>query len=356
MSASHHEWLLSQLPEWEREGLLTPEAAVVLRERTQTAGARGGQLGLFIFGAIGSLLVGGGIIALLAHNWDDLPRWARLVFAFIPMAAGQVLAAWALKKGASMADWVRECVAVFLAIGAGTALAIVSQVYSMGGSWETFLMAWCLLSAPVMWLLRSTTVASLYLIGISVWAQRNNNWWGYHQSVDWGWYSLLLIPLLGWWPGLQWRPLQAPPLGFRWVAAICLLVFVASGGASDHMDLTLALGAVYVLLPETETRLSRRPFVVVGSLVLLVWGFLFSWAESHGRDIHDHPPLASMLPFLLLAVLAVALAVPAVRARRWAVLALASITLMPLFAAVVPVAALWLVASLQLMLIGVLMV
>ena len=358
MSASHHDWLVAQLPEWEREGLITAESASVLKQRAQAAGARGGQLGLVIFGAIGSLLVAGGIIALLAHNWDDLPRWARLVLAFTPMAVGQVLTAWVLQRGPAIADWIRESVAAFFAIGTGTTLAMVSQIYNMGGRWETFLVAWCLLSVPVMWLLRSGLVASLYLIGITIWVQSQNHWWDERYSLETlPWYPLLLLLLLGWWPGPQWRTPPAMPLGFRWIAAPCLMSVMMS--AADYRDLMtpLALAAVFVLLPDSEKRVSRRPFLFVGSLLLLGCALFLHFnsgrSEHYSDSSHSSPVI--VLDWVLLA-LAVILAVPAVKQRRWAVLGIASVVLLPFIGSVVGDNTLWLIATVQLVGIGILMV
>jgi hypothetical protein len=373
VASSHHEWLLSQLPEWEREGLLTAESAAVLRQRAQAAVARGGQLGLVIFGGLGAVLVAGGVIALLAHNWDALPRWVRLILAFAPMLAGQALAAWVVRGGAAIAAWIREAVAVFLALSAGTCLAIVAQIYSMGGEWETLLLAWCLLAVPVLWLLRSDLLATLYVIGISVWVQASSEWWGGHlQSERWFWYPLLLVPLLGWWPGTKWRDIQAPPLGFRWVAALCFMMDTAARSHFPEMPSLLSLSAVYVLLPEPEGSLWRRPFAVTGSLVLASWGLALcdrSWYIEGAGELF-------MIQHLwILAVFIIALAVPAVRRRRWASLALASVVLLPLppymlhpgwhqrvssgpplpFHAFLG-ANLWIIAGLQLVLTGVLMV
>src|SRR5690606_8014917 len=84
MSAARQRWLLEQIPDWEREGLLTAEAAGRLRERYALDGSRPG-LGQILLGALGALLIGSGLIAILGHNWDDFSRPVRLLCAFLPL-------------------------------------------------------------------------------------------------------------------------------------------------------------------------------------------------------------------------------------------------------------------------------
>jgi len=67
MSASRNRWLLEQLPLWEGEGLLTAEAARTLRAR-HAVEAAGPGLGQIMMGALGALLLGSGLIAVIGHN------------------------------------------------------------------------------------------------------------------------------------------------------------------------------------------------------------------------------------------------------------------------------------------------
>ena len=48
-----------------------------------------------IFGIIGAVLVSLGLILIMAHNWDRMSRWLKLVIAFSPLVIGQVLCAYA---------------------------------------------------------------------------------------------------------------------------------------------------------------------------------------------------------------------------------------------------------------------
>nr|MBP6695882.1 DUF2157 domain-containing protein [Saprospiraceae bacterium] len=49
-----------------------------------------------VFGILGAILVGLGIILIIAHNWDHLSRLVKTVIVFIPMAISQILCGYTL--------------------------------------------------------------------------------------------------------------------------------------------------------------------------------------------------------------------------------------------------------------------
>jgi len=209
-----------------------------------------------------------------------------------------------------------------------------------------------------MWLLRSDMVASLYLIGITIWVQSQNHWWDNHYAWEaLVWYPLLLVLLLVWWPGPQWRTPRALPLSFRWIAALCLISVIMS--AADYRDLMtpLALAAVFVLLPDQEKRTSRRPFLFVGSCLLLGCALFLNFNSGRSDHYSDSSKSSPVIVLdLALLALAVVLAVPAVKQRRWAVLGIASIVLLPFIGSMADDHTVWLIATLQVVGCGILMV
>ena len=55
--------------------------------------------------------MGGGIILLVAHNWDFLTRPVRCAIAFAPLVLSQALAIFVLLRRNESAPW-RECAAI----------------------------------------------------------------------------------------------------------------------------------------------------------------------------------------------------------------------------------------------------
>lgn len=165
----HVAWLYSQLPDLARDGLIPPESVAKLRERYGAIEQSGPSRAIILFGVLGAALIGGGIILLLAHNWDDLSRVARTVLSFAPMLIGQALCGWTLARRPESVAW-REGSGTFLTLAIGSSIALVAQTYHIGGSFEDFLLSWALLALPIAYLMRATLPALLYLIAIAAWA------------------------------------------------------------------------------------------------------------------------------------------------------------------------------------------
>jgi uncharacterized membrane protein len=350
MNTSHHRWLLEQLPQWERDGLLTTDAARTLRERhTAQQEAADSQPGIaqIIMGSLGALLIGAGLIAVIGYNWDDFSRPVRLLFAFLPLLVTQIASFRVLQRGDAAAAWVRETTALLQALATGACIAIVSQIYNLGGEWPDFLFWWMLLSLPLVWVMRSQAVAIFYLVAIAVWSvnqvEHGKPW---HDSPQL--YPVLLLGLLPFWPG--WPQKQALSLSVRWVMTISAIFGLCAAAVfvceeSGHflsfkfetaMWLWTLTAAAFVLLPLTQAAFEeptrRKPQVVLGSLWLFGYGLAATF-----RDISDEVTggmkHALHLPWCwgLLAVLAVFVLL-ALKRRRWAVLSIASISLLPLLA------------------------
>jgi hypothetical protein len=165
------EWLREELPALVEKGVLTADAAERLRGHySEAEAAQEGRnwIGL-VFSVLGALLVGAGIILLLAYNWTDMPRPVRAVLAFVPLLAGQIGAGrviWLSRDGpASREGW-----GLFLALSVGACIALISQTYHLGGEFDTFLLVWMILCLPLALLLRAVLPAILCIAGFTWWA------------------------------------------------------------------------------------------------------------------------------------------------------------------------------------------
>ncbi|MFT4806136.1 MAG: putative membrane protein, partial [Psychroserpens sp.] len=121
-----------------------------------------------VFGVLGSLLVGLGIILILAHNWDNFPRGAKTILAFLPLVIGQCFVVFSILKKKSVA-W-KEASGTFLFFTIGSSIALVSQIYNIPGNLSTYILTWIILSLPLIYLLKSNAVAILNMICITYYA------------------------------------------------------------------------------------------------------------------------------------------------------------------------------------------
>ena len=259
-----------------------------------------------IFGVLGSLLVGLGLILIVAHNWDIFSRTTRTIWAFIPLLIGQFFVGFSLlkRKGKS---W-REASATFLIISIGVTISLVSQIYNIPGSFSTFLLSWILLAAPVLYLMRSYAAALIYLFMITIYAIEVGYFTG--SKIPW-----LYIPLLLW--AIPYYLIQLKKnaaknsLGIlNWLFPISLaIVLGAFIPNSEHLALliyTLLFGTLYLVSKFplfSKQKLITNGYAAVGSLgtvcTLSFGTFMGFWESSYHQIIHT-PSLLIVISGILL--------------------------------------------------------
>ncbi len=146
---------------------------------------------MMVFGLLGAILFGLGIISILAHNWDDFTRDTKAVISFIPVILGQLVVLYVLLKRFDQNVW-RESSTVLLFFGVGASIALVAQVYNIPGNTATFVLTWLALVAPLIYVMNSS-ITSLLFIGLLTY-YANIFEWGldYNRILYW---AFLLIPL-----------------------------------------------------------------------------------------------------------------------------------------------------------------
>jgi len=121
---------------------------------------------LSVFGVLGSVLVGLGIILIFAHNWDDFSRTTKTLLAFLPLVVFQGLTAYTLI--AKKSNVWKEAAGTLLFFAVGASIALVAQIYNLPGNMGSFLITWVVLCLPLVYILRSNTLAVLHLV-LSTW-------------------------------------------------------------------------------------------------------------------------------------------------------------------------------------------
>lgn len=150
------------LPEWVKEGLITPEQARNIDQWLLKRNS-GGPSVLVILSIIGALLTGIGIILIVAHNWDYLPHAVRLAFAMLPSVVFTALKLYALFRKPESAAW-RESSSLLQILSFGASISLLSQIYQLGGSLESFLVSWLALATPTLFYGKSSSALPLYLV------------------------------------------------------------------------------------------------------------------------------------------------------------------------------------------------
>ena len=160
------------IPELLKAGVITKEIAHKIKEhyKKSTVESKPPPVSnyklLVVFGILGAILVGLGVILIIAHNWDELSRATKTFLAFLPLILGQGLCLFTLLKKANSMAWVESC-STFLFLAVGACISMISQIYNISGDGSSFILTWVLLCLPICYIMKSSMASILYLIGIN---------------------------------------------------------------------------------------------------------------------------------------------------------------------------------------------
>ncbi len=155
---------LKELPGLIRHGVIDEAAAVRIERFYEKQSTHRTSRLLIIFGILGALLVGLGIILIVAHNWDSFSKTSRLIFAALPLLISQIVATVLVIRGSQSVAF-REGTAAFIILSTGAIISLVSQIYNIQGDLGKFLFVWTLLAVPCVYVLESSVASMLAWIG-----------------------------------------------------------------------------------------------------------------------------------------------------------------------------------------------
>lgn len=280
--------LLRALPELIAAGIIDHETAERIRTYyDQKEGSSPNRL-FIVFGILGGLLVGMGIILILAHNWDDLPRLTKVIIGLLPLVIGQALTGWLILKPVDDRAW-REGVAAFLFCAIGVSIAIVSQAYNIEGNLADYLLTWMVLSVPVIYVLGSGIAVMLCLGGIT-WYACELSYFTYLGTDAAPMYWLVLAAIIPYCYYTFVRPQRKNNfyVVISWLFVISLSICLATVAENTGRLFVIAYISMYslfVMAGESELfktgRVLSNSFLVSGSLgvvsILLTSSFVDFW-------------------------------------------------------------------------------
>ena len=284
----HIKWLYGELPDLVSQGIMPEDSAHQLRAHYGEIDEKPAyNIALILAAILGAVLIGGGIILLFAHNWDQFSRPVRTVLSFAPLVIAQLIYGFVFFKNKNNTAWI-EASSAFLMLMLAACIALISQTYHIQGDFEDFLLVWMLLSIPLLYLMNATLPALFYLIGISSWALNVTR-----GEVHWYWLLLLtLVPHLLYNMYLQKNEIRARLLG--WTLALSFIPpFIRIFDQEYPMVTFITVGtlvALFYLLgerifPEKEN-IVYKPFqfvaVAVAFIMLMFLGY--DWPYENFRN------------------------------------------------------------------------
>lgn len=294
--------ILNELPALLKANVITEETAKKIKEHYTKNGDESQSKLFMIFGILGAILSGLGIILILAHNWDDLSNTTKSIISFLPLLMGQLFCGYTILKKSENPVW-SESSAVFLFFGIGASISLIAQVYNISGDLNSFLLTWMLLSLPLVYLLRSSIVSLLYIIGITYYCY-NSNYLTYPKEQTYLFWLLFLGIIPHYYQLLTTKPQSNFTSFHHWLVAISLMISLGSIGDGNEKILYLSymtLFTIYYFIGKSSffehQKFKFNSYQIIGKLGILVLLFIYSfksfWEYFHKNKFHEDSLLTS---------------------------------------------------------------
>jgi len=274
--------------------IITPEKASEIKRFYELKSKKSSNKLIVVFGILGAILVGLGIILIIAHNWDNLSRTTKSFFAFLPLVIGQLISGFVILKKRDSITW-REGASVFLILSVGASISLISQIYNIPGNLSSFLLTWISLSVPMIYLMNSSVSAMLVIIGITYYACETSYWSGPNKS-SFEYWLILTTTLPHYYQLFKIKPNSNFLILINWLIPLSILICLGTL-ARNLEDLMFIpyfslLSLFYIIgnLPYFNNQLVRNnAYLVIGSMgtivMLLMLSFDWFWTDLLKNEI-----------------------------------------------------------------------
>lgn len=267
---------------------------------------------LLILSLIGIVLVGLGIILIIAYNWDDLSKWTKLVIAFLPLLAAQGLGIFTLKRKQGNTVWT-ESSALTILFSLAIAISLISQIYNIESAISGFIKWWMILSLPLLFVFNSRAISLALWMGVGWYLTTIS--WSKNQVYDLFPLSVMLLISAWYWYQLKNRTQNNLLIFHHWIIPNTLTIFLFFHTAylcerfviMACLILLLGFGALAFTAFSGLKFLSNgyRSAQFLGIWIIgMVMTFDFYWEESNSGLLIPclqiiHYPVATLLLLLL---------------------------------------------------------
>lgn len=154
------------LEELIKAGILEKSTADQIKDYYEKKQAPSGVISLSnIIPMIGLVFVGLGILLVIGYNWDQFPKWVKMMLGLLPLVISQGLGAYTLTQKRDAKNW-NEITAAAILFGVGIAMAAIANVYQLSGTPAEFMRWWIILSLPLIYLFEAGFSSLLIWIGV----------------------------------------------------------------------------------------------------------------------------------------------------------------------------------------------
>ena len=281
----------NDIPELIKAGVITEETGNRIQEYYKGKRESSPNRLFVAFGILGSILVGLGIILIIAHNWDELARSTKTFFAFLPLVAAQAICAFVLLKKSTNSVWV-ESATTFLFFAVGACISLISQIYHIPGNLSSFLLIWMVLCLPLIYVMKSNMAVLLYLIGITYYAVETS-YFTYPTTQSFLYWVLLIAAFPHYYFLLRNHPKSNFLIVENWLIPLSITIVLGTlaSGAGELMYVAyFSLFGLFYLIGNNaffrDQNLRNNSYKAIGTLGTLILLFFVSF-EGFWREIRS---------------------------------------------------------------------
>lgn len=294
--------IIKDITELVKANVISQESADKIQDYYRNKEGQSSNRLFIIFGILGAILVGLGIILIIAHNWDQFSRTSKAFFAFFPLLVGQILCGFVLVKKQDSVAW-RESGTAFLFFAVGASISLVSQIYNIPGNLSSFLLTWMLLCLPLIYVMKSSIASLLYLIGITYYAGENS-YWSYPSSESYIYWILLLIALPYYYLLYKKKPQSNFMIFHNWLIPLSIVITLGTVAKRTEELMFIAYFSLFgflYLVGNLEFFKQKRPrdngYLTLGLLgtisLLLTLSFDWFWKNLRTQNFQFNEVIAS---------------------------------------------------------------
>ena len=280
--------LLKDLPELVSANIISEDTANEISRYYKRKQDTSPNRQLLIFGILGALLTGTGIVFIVANQWDQFSQFSQTASAFFLLFIPQLFCVYVLIKRAENMVW-REIAALLLFFAVGANISLVSQIYHINGDMSTFLLTWMILTVPLIFLLNASALSLVYLFMSMVFSLTvsENSAFPNEEYLFW---ILFILPLVRYFKLSQKNPSNVLLILHHWMVPYVLTQTLCTLSHQAHMLIHPAYIYMFAIFYFISQRLffRGRPLLHNGYLVfgfagtvisLLIMSFKASWKD-----------------------------------------------------------------------------
>lgn len=273
--------LREDLPTLIAQGILDERSAERLTAYYPLPAARDyGKRMILCFGILGALLVGGGLLMIVAHNWDKISIAGRLMIAYLPLLLSWGLGGFVLAKKKVQTVW-KEAVSVLILASLGAGIGVVSQQYHSTGTLAELTAVLLIFDIGLIYFFNSSSALLLFAAGFAV-LLNDETVFG---TAPFYILLALLLPVL--WRIvyiLRHKPWGGAALCCRIALTFMLCMITLSASDSDDARLIpylwAVLSACLLRFGLLSARVSRfNPFLLAGLAGMLIECSIFTFYD-----------------------------------------------------------------------------